>query len=93
MVRGAPNPKFALQIGGNRINFGGSFDWGWKTSQGPYIPESMEKIHAGVGEKLGVQIWGHKLLITHSLKCIRRALEAFKEKGIYKSSQLEPMGH
>jgi len=31
VVRGAPNPNFALQIEGNESRFGGSFDGEWKT--------------------------------------------------------------
>jgi len=34
VVWGAPNPNFALQIGRNQKNFGGSFDGGWKTFRG-----------------------------------------------------------
>jgi len=93
VVRGAPNPNFAFKLGGTGSNFGGTFDGGWKTFQGPSIPENTEKIHTGVGEKLGVQFWGLKLLITHGSKCIGKVLEAFKENGLYTSSQLKPMGY
>jgi len=86
-------PTLPFKLGGTGSNFGGTFDGGWKTLQGPFIPENTEKIHTEMGEKLGVQIWGLKLLITHGSKCIGKVLEAFKENSLYKRSQLKPMGY
>jgi len=68
-----------FKLGGTGSNFGGSFDGEWKNFQGPSIPENTKKIHAGMGEKLGVQIWCLKLVITHGFKCIGKVLEAFKK--------------
>jgi len=82
-----------FKLGGTGSSFGGNFDGGLKTFQGPSIPENTEKIHTGMGEKLRVQIWCLKLLITHGSKCIRKVLEAFKENSLYRSSQLKPMGY
>jgi len=86
-------PTLPFKLGGTGSNFGETFDGRWKTFQGPSIPENTEKIHTGMGEKLGVQIWGFKLLITHGSKCIGKVLEAFKENSLYKSSQPKPMGY
>jgi len=67
-------PILPFELGDTGSNFGESFDEGWKTFPGPSIPENMEKIHSEMGEKLGAQFWGFKLLITHGFKCIGKAL-------------------
>jgi len=58
---GAPNPNFALQILGNRKQFGESFDGGWKTFRGSSVPENVGKIGQEMGEKLGAQLWGFRI--------------------------------
>jgi len=44
--------------------------------QGSSIPENMEKIPQEMGEKLGAQFWGFKLLITPGLSSTGKTLEA-----------------
>jgi len=44
--------------------------------QGSSIPENMEKIRQEMGEKLGAQFWGFKLLITAALSSTGKTLEA-----------------
>jgi len=78
VVRVPQTPTLPFKLGGTGSNFWGTYDGEYKTFQGPSIPENMEKIHTGMGEKLGVQIWGLKLLITYGSKCIGKVLEAFK---------------
>jgi len=62
VVSGAPSPNFAFKLGGNGSSFRGSFDGGWKTFRGTSIPENLGKIQQEMGEKLGAQFWGFKLL-------------------------------
>jgi len=41
----------------------------------------MEKIQPEMGEKLGAQFWGFKLLITPALSSTRKTLDADNEKN------------
>jgi len=42
-------------------------------------PENLGKIQQEMGEKLGAQFWGFKLLITPALSSTRKTLEAEHE--------------
>jgi len=66
-------PTLPFKLGGTGSNFGETFDGQWKTFQGPSIPENTEKIHTGMGEKLGVQIWGSQITDNSWLQMHRKS--------------------
>ena len=69
-----------FKLGDTGSNFGGSFDGGWKTFGGSSIPENSEKIRWEMGEKLGAQFQGLKLLKTPMLRWIGKTLGALQAK-------------
>jgi len=48
--------------------------------QGSSIPENLGKTRQEMGEKLGAQFWGFKLLITPALSSTGKTLDADNEK-------------
>ena len=85
VVWSAPNPNFALQIARNQKQFWGIFWWGWKTFRGSSIPENLGKIQQEMGEKLGAQFWGFKLLMTPALSSTGKTLKTADEKMPYQT--------
>jgi len=52
---------------------------------GSSIPESIGKTRQEMGEKLGAQFWGFKLLITPALSSTGKTLETEDEKLPYQT--------
>jgi len=90
VVWGAPNPNFALRIGGNQKQFWEIFWWGMEDLQGFFHPWKFGKDPTRNGEKLGAQFWGFKLLITPALSPTRKALETVDEKLPYQTHAFSP---
>jgi len=55
------------------------------TPSGSSIPENLGKTQQEMGEKLGAQFWGFKLLITPALSSTGKTLDADNEKMPYQT--------
>jgi len=64
---------------------------GWKTFRGSSSPENLGKIPEEMGEKLGAQFWGFKLLITPALSSTRKTLDADNEKMPFRHVDFLPI--
>jgi len=76
---GAPNPNFALKLWETGSSIGENFGCPWKIFKGTsmILPSKYEKDQIRNGGEIRGQIWGSKFLITPTIKCMGKMLEAF----------------